>query len=67
MDFPNFPYKGLDDVSFLKPRQVQEYMELFTKHFKLNNYIRVRITVHIHWDINLWVGQCNHRLNRYIL
>jgi len=43
MDFPNFPYKSLDNVSFLNSRQVQEYIEQFTEHFGLNKYIRVRI------------------------
>lgn len=43
MDFPNFPYKGLDNISFLKPWQVQEYIEQFTEHFGLNKYIQVRI------------------------
>lgn len=41
MDFPDFPYKGLDDVSFIKPQQVLEYTEQFTKHFGLEKHIRV--------------------------
>ncbi|XP_025208896.1 senecionine N-oxygenase-like isoform X2 [Melanaphis sacchari] len=40
MDFPNFPYKGLDDVSYLKWWQVQEYIEKFTEHFGLNKHIQ---------------------------
>ncbi|XP_025408400.1 senecionine N-oxygenase-like isoform X2 [Sipha flava] len=40
MNYPNFPYKGLDNVSFLTPFQVQEYIEQFTKHFKLIQHIR---------------------------
>jgi len=43
MDFPNFPYKGLDNTSFLNPWQVQEYIEQFTEHFGLNKHIQVRI------------------------
>jgi len=43
MDFPNFPYTGLDNVSFLKSSQVQEYIEKFTEHFELNKHIQVRI------------------------
>jgi hypothetical protein len=43
MNYPNFPYKGLDNVSFLTPFQVQEYIEQFTKHFKLTQHIRVSI------------------------
>lgn len=43
MDFPNFPHKGLDDVSFLNPEQVQEYIVQFTEHFKLEKHIRVRL------------------------
>lgn len=42
MDFPDFPYKGLDGVSFLKSQQVQKYIEQFAEHFGLNKYIRVR-------------------------
>ncbi|VVC24997.1 Hypothetical protein CINCED_3A002012 [Cinara cedri] len=40
MDYPNFPYKDLDDVSFLRPRQVLEYIEQFTEHFGLKKHIR---------------------------
>ncbi|XP_015363477.1 PREDICTED: senecionine N-oxygenase-like [Diuraphis noxia] len=40
MDFPNFPYTGLDNVSFLKSWQVQEYIEKFTEHFGLNKHIQ---------------------------
>lgn len=42
MDFPDFPYKDLEGVSFLKSQQVQEYIEQFTEHFGINKYIRVR-------------------------
>lgn len=45
MDFPNIPYKGLENVSFLRPWQVQEYIEQFTEHFELKKYIRVRLYV----------------------
>lgn len=43
MDFPDFPYRELKNVSFLKPCQVQEYNEQFTEHFRLKKYIRVSI------------------------
>lgn len=42
MDFPNFPYNGLDNISFLKPWQVLEYIKQFSTHFGLKKYIRVR-------------------------
>jgi hypothetical protein len=42
MDFPNFPHKGLDDISYLKSWQVQEYIEQFTEHFGLDKHIQVR-------------------------
>lgn len=42
MDFPDLPYKGLNDVSFLKSWQVLEYIEQFTEYFGLNKHIRVR-------------------------
>lgn len=41
MGFPNFPYKDLNNVSFLTPLQVQEYIEQFTEYFKLTKHIRV--------------------------
>lgn len=45
MDFPNFPYTGLDDVSFLESQQIQTYLERFTTHFGLQKYIRVRLYI----------------------
>jgi len=44
MDYPDFPYEGLDDVSFLKSWQVQEYIERFAEHFALEKHIRVILT-----------------------
>ncbi|XP_050540123.1 senecionine N-oxygenase-like isoform X2 [Daktulosphaira vitifoliae] len=40
MDFPDFPYEGLDDVSFIKARDVQNYIDKFADHFGLKKYIR---------------------------
>jgi len=62
MDFPNFPYTGLDNVSFLKPYQVQEYIEQFTEHFGLNKYIRVRMyTIQYMLSIiNVFKSKCSN-------
>lgn len=52
MDFPDFPYKGLNDVSFLKSSQVLEYIEQFTEHFGLNKHIRVRKSTELFFQLN---------------